>query len=240
MRQIVAEFAELVEDDVRRVALQPGACIVDFLDVAFGPGRSDDVVRIRHPRFQPAEPFLAHAGRQNRDASAPHDARDRHAATAVVPRRWPQRLVSRRIELASHDPGREARVRGQHLMRANHRKPVAERNDDGGIDSGERRRQHEVVGDARLTLSARVVVPMNSEQVERVHFVGRDAVDRHANRGRNQRRVGQLRKRRQHGADIARPAYGAAVNVLVDDGGVESQAFHCVRFIVCVMALKSR
>ena len=64
-----------------------------------------------------------------------------------------------RVELAGDDPRGEARVRGLHLVRTDHREPVAERKHDRGVDTRQRARSDEVPGDA----STRVVrsAPLN-------------------------------------------------------------------------------
>ena len=82
--QIVPEFAELIEDHVLRVGFQFGALVVDFLDVALGARRPDDVGEVADPVLEPLETLTAHILGQDGDAAAPHDPRDRHAAAAVV------------------------------------------------------------------------------------------------------------------------------------------------------------
>ncbi len=51
VRQIVAEFAELVDDLVGGIARQLGALVVDLLDVGLGAGRAHDVLRAPSPIF---------------------------------------------------------------------------------------------------------------------------------------------------------------------------------------------
>ena len=56
--------------------------------------------------------------------------RDRDAAARVVAGRRPDGAVRGGVELAGDDARREAGVRGQHLVRADHREAVAEREHD--------------------------------------------------------------------------------------------------------------
>ena len=125
MPEIVGEFGELVEDRVGRVPLQLIARVVDFLDVALRARRADDVVGVLDPFAQPVEPLGAHPLRQDRHAAHPHDARDRDPAAAVVPGRRPDRLVPGRIEPSGDQPGDQAGIGGEHLVRADHREAVA-------------------------------------------------------------------------------------------------------------------
>jgi hypothetical protein len=69
--EVVAELAELVEDEVARVLGQLVAGVVDLLDVALGADRADDVVgRVLAPPVEPVEALLAHALGQDGDAAA--------------------------------------------------------------------------------------------------------------------------------------------------------------------------
>lgn len=68
---VVAVFVELIEDQIIRVLRQQMTGVIDFLDVAFGARRAENVVRIGQPTVQPVETLLAHAFGQdgNRPAS---------------------------------------------------------------------------------------------------------------------------------------------------------------------------
>src|SRR5262249_44732513 len=102
MGNIVSEFGELVEDDIGRIPLELGASVEDFLDVALRAGGPDNTLSLRYPGAQPLEAFLAHALRQHSHAVTIEDARDCNTAPAVIPGRWPDRLVARRVEPAGH------------------------------------------------------------------------------------------------------------------------------------------
>ena len=92
--EIIGELGELIEDDVLPVARQLGALVVDFLDVALGAGRADDVGRIGNPLLQPVEALAAHAGGKHGDAAAAEDAGNRDAAAAIIAGRRPDRTVA--------------------------------------------------------------------------------------------------------------------------------------------------
>ena len=172
VHEVVPVLGELVEDRVALVGGQPGALVVDLLDVALGPGRPHHVGRIGHPPVEPFEALGAHAFREHGDAPAVHDPRDRHAAPAVVPRRGPHRPLRRRIERPGHHPRRQARVRGEHLVGADHREPVAERDDDLRVDPGQLPGEHDVLGHRDPTAAVGAVVPVHPEQVEGMRLVG--------------------------------------------------------------------
>ena len=72
--QIVTELRELIEDDVRLVARQFPALVVDLFDVALGAGCTHDVVRVHDPALKPFEALLAHALGQYRDPMTAQDA----------------------------------------------------------------------------------------------------------------------------------------------------------------------
>ena len=134
MGQVVAELAELVQHHVRRVAFELSARVVDLLHVALRPRRAHDVFGIVHPSLEPLEALPAHVLGQHCHTPAAHDARDRDAAARVVAGRGPDRAMSSRVELAGDHPRGEARVRGLHLVRTDHRESVAEREHDRGVD----------------------------------------------------------------------------------------------------------
>ena len=134
------------------VARQLGALVVDFLDVALGARRADDVGRIGDPLLQPVEALAAHAGRQHGHAAAAENARDRNAAAAVVAGRRPDRAVVRRIELPGHQARHQAGIGGEHLVRADHRKATAEQHDDRRLHAGQFARQHDMAGHRHAAL----------------------------------------------------------------------------------------
>ncbi len=179
-----------------------------------------------HPPLEPPETLLAHPGGQDRDAAAAHDPRDRHAAPTVVAGGRPERLMGGRVELAGDHARREAGVGGQHLVRANHRKAVAERHDDGGLGSRERLGQDEVIGHGHASAPRVVVEPVHAEQIECVRRIRIDGRECGRRRGGNGRGVGQLREGRQHHAGVAEAPDAAAVQIAIDDISFESQSGH--------------
>ena len=169
--EVVAELAELVEHEVARVLGQLVAGVVDLLDVALRADRADDVfLRVLAPLVEPVEALLAHARRQDRHAARRHDAADGDAAAGVVAGGRPDGAVTGGVELAGDDARREAGVRGEHLVRGDHREAVAEDDDDRALDAGERAGQHDVVGHAD-PVAGDVVVPVHAPQVARVGTV---------------------------------------------------------------------
>src|SRR5260370_25879281 len=112
MDQVGGELVNMIDDDVAIVAGKLGALIVDFLDVAFGARRADDVAGMWHLVLQPIEALLAHAGGQHRDAATIEDTRNGNAAAAVVSGGWPHRLILSGLEAASHPPRYQTRVGG--------------------------------------------------------------------------------------------------------------------------------
>src|SRR5450759_5947242 len=102
MDEIVGKRRELIEDYVLRIALQFSALVVDFLDVAFGAGGPNDVIRMGNPLLQPLEPLPAHARGKHSNAAAAENARNRHAAETVISGRRPDRLLSGGVETPRH------------------------------------------------------------------------------------------------------------------------------------------
>ena len=130
VRNVIAELGELVEDEIIAVPRQLGASVVNLLDVALRAGGADDVLWRGHPVAQPLETLLTHAGRQYRDPAATEDAGNRDAAAAIIAGRWPDRLVTGRVEPAGHQMRDQAAIGRQHLVRRDHREKTAERHDD--------------------------------------------------------------------------------------------------------------
>src|SRR4029078_1120829 len=102
--------AELLEDDIGRIAAEHRTGVVDFLDVALRARRADDIGRIGDPFTEPFEAFAAHVFRQHRTAAKAQDTGNRDAATAVVPGRRPYGAVTGRVEFAAGNPRDEAAI----------------------------------------------------------------------------------------------------------------------------------
>ena len=154
------------------VARQLGALVVDFLDVALGARRANDVGRIGDPLLQPVEALAAHAGRQHGHAAAAENARDRNAAAAVVAGRRPDRPVVRRIELPGHQARHQAGIGGEHLVRADHRKAPAEQDDDRRLHAGQRSGRTTWPGTATRALRLGIVEPVNAPEVGGLRRIG--------------------------------------------------------------------
>ena len=146
VNEIIGKLGKLIEDDVCLVARQLGAFVVDFLDIALRAARADDIGRIAHPLRQPFKALGAHACGQNRNTTTAENARDRHAAAAIVSSRWPDRAVIRRINLTGDQPRHQAGVSGENLVCADHREAPAEQDNDGRFYTGECLGQHDMAG----------------------------------------------------------------------------------------------
>jgi hypothetical protein len=223
---VVPELRELVEDHVLRVGGELLAAVVDLLDVALRARRPDDVGRIDDPVLQPGEALPAHALRQHGHAPAIHDPRDGDAAPAVVAGRRPDRAVARRVELPRDDARHQAPVRGEHLVGADHREPVAEGDDDARVHAGERLGEHHV-GGHRCEAAARVVVePVDPEQVQGVCVVGPHPGERRPDLRRDPGGVGELRERGEPDASLAKPRDRVVVDVRVHEVPFEFEWLH--------------
>ena len=213
--EVVAELAELVEHEVVGIGGQRVARVVDLLDVALRADRADHVLgRVRAPRVEPVEALLAHALGQDRDAARRHDAADRDAAAGVVAGARPDRPVAGRVELPADDARGEAGVRGEHLVRGDHREAVAEDDDDRALDPGQLAGQHDVIGH-RDPAAVEVVVPVHAEQVARIGVGVADAVGAGGIEGR---RIGELGERRQLDALLAEPLDAVGQRLRVEHG----------------------
>src|SRR6185369_10488157 len=104
---------------------------------------------------------------------AAHDPADGDAAARVVAGGRPDGTVPAGVELPGDDARSQAGVRGQHLVRGDHREAVTEDDDDRVLHAGQRRREHDVVGDGDR-VAGEVAVPVDAEQVA---GVGRVLVD---------------------------------------------------------------
>ncbi len=168
VHQVITELAELVENHVLRRARQLVAGVVYLLDVALGANRAHDISGLGHPRRQPPKPLLAHALGQHGHTATPEHPRYRHTATTVIARRRPHRPVRHRIEVAGDQPGHQAAVGGQHLVRVDHRKPIAKRDQNRAGNTGERLGQRHVSRRAEQATALGVVVPVHAKQIERM------------------------------------------------------------------------
>ena len=203
------------------------ALVVDLLDVALGAGRPDDVGRVDHPVLEPVEALAAHALGQHGDAAAAHEPRDRDAAAAVVAGRGPDRAVARRVELPGDDPRREAAVGGEHLVRADHREAVAERDDDRRVDAGQLARQHDVVRDASTVRRSASLYQWTRKRLSGWASSGPTPASRARTVRGDQGRVGELGERRQSDAGLAEAGDRPLEHVRIDDLGVCGGASVC-------------
>jgi hypothetical protein len=212
---VVAELGELVEHEVARVEGEFVAGVVDLLDVRLGAVGADHVVgRIRTPLVEPVEAFLAHALGQDRHTAAGHDPADGDAAAGVVAGGRPDRTVVGGVELAGDDAGREAGVRGEHLVGGDHREAVAEHDDDRALDAREARRQHHVVGHVD-PVAGEIVVPVDTPEVAGVGALRIGVTDlRGVVEGGG---VLELGERRQHDALFPESFDAVGERRLVDD-----------------------
>ena len=175
--EVVAEFAELVDDLVLGIAREFGAGVVNLLDVRFRTRRAHDVARRLHPALQPLEPLAAHTGRQHGDTTATDDRRNGDTTTAIVARRRPDRALPGGIEPARDQARGQTRVGGEHLVRVDHREQRAEGNDDARIDTGQGFRQRDMQGNRHPARARGVIVPVDAKEVRRMRFVRADACE---------------------------------------------------------------
>jgi len=218
VHDVVRELRELVEDVVVGVAGQLGAGVVDLLDVALRARRADDVRGVGDPARQPLEPLGAHALGQHGDAAAAEDARDGDAAAAVVAGGRPHRLVAGRVEQAGDQPHRQARVGRQHLVRADHREPLAQRHHDPRRHPGQRARQLDIAGHLGQVAAVGGVEPVDAAQVRGVRTI---RVHRWSYTGRGGGRVAYFLEGGQPHPGLAQARHGAVADGAVDDGGGE-------------------
>ncbi len=157
-----------------RITLQLGALVVDFLDVALGARRADDVLGLGHPLLEPLETLPAHAGRQHGNAATAEDARNRDAAAAVVAGGRPDRFLADRIETAAHQLAHQHGIGRQHLVRPDHRKAVAEQHDDRRLDAADRFRDHDVARHVGAAGAVGGIVPVDPPEIFEPRLVWRD------------------------------------------------------------------
>ena len=226
MRDIVAKFGKLVEDDIGWVAPELGTFIIDFLDIALRARGLDDAIGLENPGAEPLETLFAHALRQHGDAAAIDDARDRDPAAAVIPCRRPNCLVTGRIEPAGHQSGYQTAIGCQHLVRPDHRETAAERHDDRRAHSGQRRREDQIAGGPSKTPARPVVVPMHAEEIGRVRTIRIDGPKRTRACFGNAAGVGQLGESRQLRSRPTQPSRRAVANNAVDERRHDSAMRH--------------
>ena len=175
----------------------------------------DDVLgRVGAPLVEPVEALLAHALGEDGDAAAGHDPADGDAAAGVVAGRRPDGAVVGRVELAGDDTGCEAGVRGEHLVRGDHREAVAEHDDDRALDTGQARRQHDVVGHVD-PVAGEVVVPVDAPEVAGVGTLRIGVADLGGLVER--RRILELSERRQRDPLLTEPLDAVGERGGVDD-----------------------
>ena len=174
MDQIVSELGELIEDDVLVIARELRALVVDFLDVALGPRRADDVGGLADPLRQPLETLTAHARRQNSNAAAAEDAGDGDTAAAVVACGRPDGAMMLRIEQPGHQPRHQTRIGGEDLVRADHREAPAQQYDNGRLHAGQCLRQDDVPRHLDALPAIGGVEPVNPPEIL---LIGRIRID---------------------------------------------------------------
>ena len=120
--------------------------------------------------MEPVEPLLAHLRRQDGHAPGAQQPGVEGAAAAVVAGGGPHGLVSVHVELAGHQPGRQAAEGGAHLVAAGG-EPLARHGDDPAGHAGEAGGDLHVVGHGLEQAAALLglVLPGDAEQVQRVH-----------------------------------------------------------------------
>ena len=110
----------------------------------------------------------------------------------------------RRVELPGDQAGREAAVGREHLVRADHREAVAERDDDRRVDAGQLVRQHEVLRHRRRCRSRSApLYQCTRKRFSGCGSSGPTAASAVADRRRDRRRVGELGERRQRDARVS-------------------------------------
>ncbi len=92
------------------------------------------------------------------------------AAPAIIAGRGPDCFLSCRVELAGNEARHETAKRGTDFVRAG-REPFADQHNDACGNSRQRRRKLEVVDSAKCPArSDRFIMPVDSEQVTRIHI----------------------------------------------------------------------
>ena len=161
------------------------------------PGDDDVFGGVDGPFLEPIEAGLAHAGREHGHPATAHDPADGDAAARVVAGGWPDRPMGGRVETPGHQPGHETCVGGLDLVRSDHREPVAESENDPGLDPRQLRRKLDVIGHVVWPGPVESPVPVNPEQIAGVRLVTVQAHQRIDTGGGDDRRVAQLGERRE-------------------------------------------
>ena len=173
--QVVRELVELVEDDrVGPRTPQLVALVEDLLHVGLAAGGRDDF--LGHG-LEPVEALLGHAGREDRDGGAGEEAGDVGAAAAVVARGGPDGLLRGGVEAAG-DELREEAGEGRADLVGPGGEPLAREAHDARLGSGDGSRELDEVDAAEL--AARLlglVVPVDAEEVARMHVPETDGLE---------------------------------------------------------------
>ncbi len=127
-----------------------------------------------------------------------------------------------RIELSGDQPRHQTAIGGQHLVGADHWKPVADQHDDLGFHTGQLRRQHDVSGHLRNAAPISVIVPMNAKQVACVRPVGIGAFKILGDRPIQACGIGQLRNPGQADAGVPKPVDAPLIDCAIDDIALKS------------------
>ena len=127
------------------------------------------------------------------------------------------------IELPGDDPGREATVGGEHLVRTDHREVGADSHENGRGYSGDFPRQHQVVGQSESPPPIARVVPVHAEEIARVGRVRIHAGESRLDFGGDTLWLRQLGEARQADLLAAKARDGLFVDVRVDDVSFESE-----------------
>ena len=125
--------------------------------------------------------------------------------------------MRRRVETTGHQPGDEAGVGGEHLVGANHRKAISDRQHDAGLDTGHFRWQFDVVGHLVGATAIEPTKPVDAEEIARVGLVAVEAGERFEASSRNRRRIRQFSEGRQRDIALGEPLDGAVVHTLIGD-----------------------
>ena len=161
MPEVVSGFFELVEDhDIRTGLAQFPAFVEDLFYVALAPGRGN---HFPGHLGQPLKPLPAHPLRKDRDRFAPEERGVIGPAAAEVPRRRPDRLLRRGVELSGRQPGDQTAEGRPHLVRTG-RKPFAHQRDNPRLHPGDFRRDLHDIDPAETAPGIdRFILPGNPE-----------------------------------------------------------------------------
>ncbi len=178
--------------------------------------------------LEPVEALPAHASGQHCDAAAAESTRDRHATTAIVARRWPDRFVAGWVEAAGDKTRNQARVGSQNLVRADHRKASPERHYDPGLHAGQSLRQHQVTRNVGAAVARCVVEPVYAPQIAGVRFIGIDSGEGGTLPLRDQVRIGELAQSGQRDFQLAQALHRVPANLSVGDFRNKTELAHSI------------